>query len=1165
MTFSPSANRNSILQAVAFLALLGAVATLFVGNSAVSARGVAPVAPDRPNGEGVFRGGVDLEWNEVAGAESYAVQLYRNSRWIDLPGDGVDIAFYGAGAIISGLDHRGAAYYFRVRANNAHGSSDWSEYVLMARTSEHPLGNRDRPGNIPAAGAPTISGSPRAGETLTADTSGIHDENGLDRVKFHYQWTSKGGAAAENIKGATGAAYTLTGAEGGDVGVLVSFTDRGGYAENLSSAGAEAETVESPPNTPATGALTISGRPELYQQVSAPEHMAYIKWKWSQEYQSGFREMEVDFTIHNDVGDFYAIYLTMGTGYISDALFYLGLQTDVWDPNTRAWREKGLIFSRWDTRDLAMTRVPEGSWTQSSGHEGDFVGVRRQYDWGPGNYRLRVGPDGADPDGEWFGLWITDVDAGTTTWIGSLKFPYLEGTALIEPYTYSNIEIYGRSTIRPIEIPEIGISVKSPTGDGVRANIGKMGYSLFYGEIPNSEVRYEYETATAHLKAGGLTRRETQHCDRWVSLADTGAAAAPCPSEPSPESGIPGEGTDAAVAPRVGETLTAHTSGIADADGLDNAAFTFEWLADDMAIAGATGSTYKTMAVDAGRRISVRVSFNDDAGNEETLTSPATEPVETLDPPARPSRPTATVTSDTVTLTWTDPGDDTITGYKILRRSVDAATYGDGQGAPEFVEIGSTGPATGYVDSSVSPRTKYVYRIVAVHVEGDSKPSGYVYAETLPAPRQSELTAEFRAAPERHDGSSAFTVELHLSEEVAIGWRDLRVSVFRVKGGTVTGARRLSAGSNMGWEVTLAPSSDAAVGIVLTPKESCDVPGALCTEDGRGLAADLRVTVPGPVDPPSQPSRPSASATDSAVTLSWNAVDGATNYKVLRRSVDGATYGDGRGAPEFVEVGSTADAATEYVDTSVSARTKYIYRVVAVNAAGDSPRSRYRNVETPEAVETDHPPAQPSKPSASATASAVTLTWSDPGDETITGYRILRRSVDGATYGDGQGAPEFVEVGSTVDAATEYVDTTVEARRKYVYRVVAVNAAGDSPRSRYRNVETPVAVDAPARPTGLSAEATGASVTLSWDDPGDDLVTHYRILRRSVDGDAYGDGQGAPEFVEVAITADAATEYVDTSVTARTKYVYRVVAVNAAGDSERSRYLNVETPPAPDS
>ena len=75
---------------------------------------------------------------------------------------------------------------------------------------------------------------------------------------------------------------------------------------------------------------------------------------------------------------------------------------------------------------------------------------------------------------------------------------------------------------------------------------------------------------------------------------------------------------------RVEETLTADTSGIADGDGLGNATYRHQWLADDAEIAGATGSTYTLAASDEGKAVRVRVSFTDDAGNEETLTSAAT-------------------------------------------------------------------------------------------------------------------------------------------------------------------------------------------------------------------------------------------------------------------------------------------------------------------------------------------------------------------------------------------------------------------------------------------------------------------------------------------------------------------------------------------------------------
>ena len=93
-----------------------------------------PGVPDQPAGTAVFIGGVDLEWNDVPGADSYDVQQYRGG-WTDLPADGVEIAFYGAGAIIAGLDPE-ASLWFRVRAANGHGVSDWSAMLYMNSTSE---------------------------------------------------------------------------------------------------------------------------------------------------------------------------------------------------------------------------------------------------------------------------------------------------------------------------------------------------------------------------------------------------------------------------------------------------------------------------------------------------------------------------------------------------------------------------------------------------------------------------------------------------------------------------------------------------------------------------------------------------------------------------------------------------------------------------------------------------------------------------------------------------------------------------------------------------------------------------------------------------------------------------------------------------------------------
>ena len=73
------------------------------------------------------------------------------------------------------------------------------------------------------------------------------------------------------------------------------------------------------------------------------------------------------------------------------------------------------------------------------------------------------------------------------------------------------------------------------------------------------------------------------------------------------------------------EELTADTAGIADADGLS--AFSYQWLAGGTAISGATSSTYTLTASEVGDAISLRVTFTDDEGYSESLTSAETHDV----------------------------------------------------------------------------------------------------------------------------------------------------------------------------------------------------------------------------------------------------------------------------------------------------------------------------------------------------------------------------------------------------------------------------------------------------------------------------------------------------------------------------------------------------------
>ena len=119
-------------------------------------------------------------------------------------------------------------------------------------------------------------------------------------------------------------------------------------------------------------------------------------------------------------------------------------------------------------------------------------------------------------------------------------------------------------------------------------------------------------------------------------------------------------------------------------------------------------------------------------------------------PPAAPTGLTASqVTSDSVTVTWTDPQDARITGYRILRGS-DAESLA-------AIEPDTGGSSTSYTDSTVEPETIYRYAVIALNTSGAGESSGTISATTTAAPKSKNPPQE----PQRVGGQQAQTsVEL---------------------------------------------------------------------------------------------------------------------------------------------------------------------------------------------------------------------------------------------------------------------------------------------------------------------------------------------------------------------------------------------------------------------
>ena len=169
-------------------------------------------------------------------------------------------------------------------------------------------------------------------------------------------------------------------------------------------------------------------------------------------------------------------------------------------------------------------------------------------------------------------------------------------------------------------------------------------------DIDNETNRTYVVTAADVGKALTVRVAFTDDASQQHSLTSTVAVAVPpppviIPDEDEPDTSEQTENTPATGAPTIGgapivdETLVVDIYDIADEDGLTNAVFSYQWLRRDLAagtdteIEAATGETYTVTAADEGKALRVRVSFTDDAGNDESRTS---QPTDSVTPPPDP-------------------------------------------------------------------------------------------------------------------------------------------------------------------------------------------------------------------------------------------------------------------------------------------------------------------------------------------------------------------------------------------------------------------------------------------------------------------------------------------------------------------------------------------------
>ena len=98
---------------------------------------------------------------------------------------------------------------------------------------------------------------------------------------------------------------------------------------------------------------------------------------------------------------------------------------------------------------------------------------------------------------------------------------------------------------------------------------------------------------------------------------------------------INASGLAVAGTPLPGERLSANRSGLTDPNGIaDDVRYSYQWLRDCQAIPGATRDSYRMTDADLASALTLRVSFTDEAGNEEEVfADPSTRADQVIDVP----------------------------------------------------------------------------------------------------------------------------------------------------------------------------------------------------------------------------------------------------------------------------------------------------------------------------------------------------------------------------------------------------------------------------------------------------------------------------------------------------------------------------------------------------
>ncbi len=525
--------------------------------------------------------------------------------------------------------------------------------------------------NSPAKGAPMLTGIPKVGVWLSVNHSGQHDGNGRDN--YYKTYTTTWFADDTELSGGGKNSYRVTSADVGKrIKFRVNFTDDDGYSESLESAPTSVAVAADSANSPAAGAPRILERYSggdlgnaYWIQVgdtllaSTTSNAYYGRNRITDENgltnaTFAYQWMRGDGTTFTDIPD-----ATGETYHLMDADEGERLKVKVTFTDDAGNEET--MFS---APSPVVDPVPVTVENNPAQGTATLTGTAQVGETLTIDVSGITDADGMD-SAYWNFHWLTDYDEDTSggIWLGtSVLYTWEPGSIskwdVVASYVGKELTViwqlqddlgsYERGTlttatvvaavpgapravrVEPGVTGELDVAWVQPESDG-GAEI--TGYTVQWKEASDSwdteadvsEATTTETTTEVSYTITGLTDG-TEYTVRIIATNSVGDGAASDDESATPNAPATGAPTISGTV-QVDQVLTAGTSGIADTNGLTGVSYSYQWLADDTEISGATSSTYTLQSSDNGKVIKVQVTFSDDVGNDESLTSEGTAAV----------------------------------------------------------------------------------------------------------------------------------------------------------------------------------------------------------------------------------------------------------------------------------------------------------------------------------------------------------------------------------------------------------------------------------------------------------------------------------------------------------------------------------------------------------